>query len=79
MWWPCFHHILELVLGAFIQKRWPTEGPRDGVYTRFKKEWRGIFEKMDDISSAGEKVEFVMFLSVREIPQNNRSLKNYLV
>ena len=57
MWWPCFHHILELVLGALIQKRWPTEGPRDGVYTRFKKEWPNILKKMDEIvSSAGEKV-----------------------
>ena len=59
MWWPCFHHILELVLGAVIQKRWPTEGPRDGVYTRFKKEWPNILKKMDEIlSSAGEKVTF---------------------
>ena len=57
MWWPCFHHILELVLGALIQKRWPTEGPRDGIYTRFKKDWPGILKKMDEIvSSAGEKV-----------------------
>ena len=58
MWWPCFHHILELVLGALIQKRWPTEGPRDGVYTRFKKEWPGILKKIDEfLSSAGEKVK----------------------
>ena len=49
---PCFHYILELVLNAHIQKRWPTEGPRDSVKTCFKKKWPDLLEKMDDILSS---------------------------
>ncbi len=57
MWWPCFHHILELVLGAVIQERWKTGGPRDAIYTRLKNEWLTLLEKMPDIlSKATEKV-----------------------
>ena len=58
MWFPCFHHILELIVGAMVQQRWPTGGPRDAIYTRFKNEWPEIREKMPDIVERGkEKVQ----------------------
>ena len=57
MWWPCFHHILELVLGAVIQQRWKTGGPRDAIYTRFKTEWPNLLAAMPEIlRDAKEKV-----------------------
>ena len=57
MWWPCLHHILELVLGAVVQAHWKTSGPTDAIYARFKNEWHNILDKMPDIlSHAGEKV-----------------------
>ena len=59
MWFPCVHHILELIVGAMVHQRWPTGGPRDAVYTRFKNEWPDIEkDKMPDIIERGaEKVK----------------------
>ena len=55
---PCFHHILELVLGGFIQHRWKTSGPRDALYARFQNEWPKIRQNMPDIlSGAKDKVK----------------------
>ena len=55
---PCFHHILELVLGGFIQHRWKTNGPRDALYARFQSEWPKIREhKPDILSGAKDKVK----------------------
>jgi hypothetical protein len=54
MWFPCFHHILELVLGAYIQGRWKTSGPRDAIYTRFAAEWQRLLEMMPDILEASK-------------------------
>ena len=60
MWFPCLHHILELVLGGIIQSRWKTNGPRDAIYTRFADEWPGILSKMKEVKEkAGEKVALV--------------------
>ena len=57
LWLPCFHHILELVLGAVIQSRWKTSGPRDAVYKRFKDEWPKLLQAMPEITrDADEKV-----------------------
>ena len=57
MWWPCFHHVLELVLGGVVQSHWKTGGPTDAIYLRFKKEWPNILKNMPDVlSRAGEKV-----------------------
>ena len=58
MWFPCTHHILELIVGAMVQQRWPTGGPRDAIYTRFKNEWPELLTKMPDIIERGaEKVK----------------------
>ena len=54
MWFPCVHHILELIVGAMVQQRWPTGGPRDAVYTRFKNEWPDIRAKLPDIVERGK-------------------------
>ena len=57
MWFPCVHHILELIVGAMVQQRWPTGGPKDAIYIRFKNEWPGILKEMPDIIiRGGEKV-----------------------
>ena len=66
MWWPCLHHILELVLKGVVQSRWPTKGPSEALYLRFQKEWPSLQEKMPDIMARGkEKVnkEFVIFIT----------------
>ena len=61
MWFPCFHHILELVLGAMIQVRWKMSGPWDVIYGRFKNEWPKLLKEMADILQvAHEKVDLVV-------------------
>ena len=45
MWFPCMHHILELVLKAVIQSRWPSQGPTDSIYKRFQEKWPTIVMK----------------------------------
>ena len=58
MWFPCVHHILELVVGAYVHQRWPTSGPTDAIYLRFKTQWPDIYEKMPSIIEKGsEKVK----------------------
>ena len=56
MWFPCFHHILETVVGSFIQHRWKTGGPRDAIYTRFRNEWPRLLEKMPEITSNAHEI-----------------------
>ena len=57
MWWPCLHHVLEIVLKAVVESRWPTSGPCEALFLRFQKEWPTIREKMPEIeANAKEKV-----------------------
>ena len=53
MWFPCVHHILELVVGAVVHQRWPTSGPVDAIYIRFKDKWPEIRAKMPEILEKG--------------------------
>ena len=39
MWFPCYHHLLELVLKAYIQHKWKTREPCDKIYKEFQKAW----------------------------------------
>ena len=43
---PCWHHVLELVLGTVIHARWPTSGRCDAIFTHFPYEWPHIVVKM---------------------------------
>ena len=54
MWFPCYHHILELIVGSVVQSRWKTGGPKDAIYIRFKNEWPEIAKRMPDIVERGE-------------------------
>ena len=65
MWFPCTHHILELIVGAMVHQHWPTSGPVDAIYLRFKNEWPGIWEKLPEIEAkAGEKVNSTIMLLI---------------
>lgn len=82
MWWPCFHHVLELVLGAVIQQRWKTGGPRDAIYTRFKAEWPNLLAAMPEITDeAKEKVNLFNADDdiTRELRQRTTSLLKNLI
>ena len=58
MWFPCFHHILEIILKGFIQARWKTSGPCDTIYKDFQRAWPTIMEKQSEmISGAKQAVE----------------------
>ena len=68
MWFPCMHHILELVLGSVIQQRWKTSGLRDAIYGRFKNEWPNLLEAMPDIlRAAKDKVALVVVVVVARV------------
>jgi hypothetical protein len=54
MYFPCFHHVLELVLGSIIQTRWPTSGPTDKIFAWFSKAWPALRERMKEIQEKGE-------------------------
>ena len=57
MWWPCFHHVLEIVLKSVVESRWKTSGPSEALFLRFQKEWPSIREKLPEIElKAKEKV-----------------------
>ena len=59
---------MELIVGAMVHQRWPTGGPRDAIYTRFKDQWPNIWEKMPEITAkAGDKVYFTKRLSFSDI------------
>ena len=53
--------LMELVVGAMVHSRWPTSGPIDAIYMRFKSNWPDILSKMPNIIERGnEKVHFYM-------------------
>ena len=54
MWFPCYHHILELIVGSVVQSRWKTGGPKDAIYIRFRNEWPEIAKRMPEIVERGE-------------------------
>ena len=65
MWFPCVHHIMELVVGAMVHTRWPTSGPIDAIYIRFKSSWPEIHSKMPNIIERGEeKVKFYLSVAI---------------
>ena len=57
MWWPCLHHILEIVLKAIVESRWPTSGPTEALFLRFQKDWPTLHEKMPEIIAKGKEGE----------------------
>lgn len=56
IWFPCRHHIYELVLKSVAEVVWPVScGPSPAVFNRFKREWSTIDQSqyetgMDDQS-----------------------------
>ena len=53
LWLLCLHHILELVYGDASKVYFPTEGPKESLYTRFEKFWMTLsVEDFEDIKSS---------------------------
>ena len=60
MWFPCLHHILELIFASYIKVLWKSSGPCDPIYTKFQKAWPKIVENMPEVlEQAKHTVEFL--------------------
>ena len=54
MWWPCLHHVLEIVLKAVVESRWPSGGPVESLFLRFQREWPDIRKNIPEILAKGK-------------------------
>ena len=44
LWLLCLHHVMELIYGDACKVFFPTEGPKDSLYSRFEKFWASLSE-----------------------------------